>query len=443
MQKLSRSVLPLAMLLIASAALAQRSQLELQVVDMNDAELGPVNVTVFAPTGEIVVQEATRKNGRLRIRLAPAEAPYRLLLQKEGYPDRELEVEILDGGRDRSLRAQLWDEETARKQQAIDAFNEGIGKIQAGDAAGALPLFEQAVEIDPTIAAAHRTIAAILHNLGRLDDALEPASKYVEMEPIPPDFASMFFDIFAAAGDPRAEEAKQLAIEAGMGADLAPGIFSQGVQAVRAGDDEGAVELFREAASLNPGLHQAYRNIGTIYFNDGKYDEALVELDRTLEMDPRNQEALRMKYFSFASLGRLDDSIEAGKAWLEVNPTAGRQVQFQAQQLFDQEAFGNAKLYDQSLIAWDDNHPRAHFRLGVIYRRSADSGPAREHLTKYLESAPDDEDAEDLARAHYELGILAVNASDTDAAREHLSKSLELDPEGEFADVARAALEGL
>lgn len=443
MHRFSRSVLPLAMLLVASAALAQRSQLELQVVDMNDAELGPVNVTVFAPTGEIVVQEATRKNGRLRIRLAPAEAPYRLLLQKEGYPDRELEVEILDGGRDRSLRAQLWDEETARKQQAVDAFNEGIGKIQAGDAAGALPLFEQAVEIDPTIAAAHRTIAAILHNLGRLDDALEPASRYVEMEPIPPDFATMFFDIFAAGGDPRAEEAKQLAIEAGMGADLAPGIFSQGVQAVRAGDDEGAIELFREAASLNPRLHQAYRNIGTIYFNDGQYDEALVELDRTLEIDPRNQEALRMKYFSFASLGRLDDSIEAGKAWLEVNPTAGRQVQFQAEQLFDQEAFGNAKLYDQSLIAWDDNHPRAHFRLGVIYRRSADSGPARVHLTKYLESAPDEEDAEDLARAHYELGMLAVNASDAGAAREHLSKSLELDPEGEFADVAQAALDQL
>ena len=79
----------------------------------------------------------------------------------------------------------------------------------------------------------------------------------------------------------------------------------------------------------------------------------------------------------------------------------------------------------------------------MIYRRSADSGPAREHLTRYLESAQDDEDAGDLARAHYELGILAVNASDAEAAREHLSKSLELDPEGEFADVARAALDQL
>lgn len=442
MQKLIRSAIPLAILLVASAASAQRSQLDLQVHDMNGAEIGPVNVTVFSPQGEIVVQDATRKNGRLRIRLAVLEEPYRLLLQMDGYPERELEVQLAEG-RDRTLTVQLWDEETARKQQAIDAFNEGIGKIQAGDAAGALPLFEQAVEIDPTIAAAHRTIAAIRHSLGELDAALEPARKYVEMEPMPPEFASMFFDIFAAAGDPRAEEAKQLAIEAGKGPELAPGVFAQGVQAVRGGDDERAVELFREAAALNPRLHQAYRNIGTIHFNDGKYDEALVELDRTLELDPRNQEALRMKYFSFASLGRLDDSIEAGKAWIEVNPTAGRQVQFQAQQLFDQEAFGNAKLYDQSLIAWDDNHPRAHFRLGVIYRRSADSGPAREHLTRYLEAAPDDEDADNLARAHYELGMLAVNASDAGAAREHLSKSLEMAPEGEFADVARAALDQL
>ena len=442
MQKLIRSAIPLAILLAASAASAQRSQLDLQVHDMNGAEIGPVNVTVFSPQGEIVVQDATRKNGRLRIRLAVLEEPYRLLLQMDGHPERELEMQLAEG-RDRTLTVQLWDEETARKQQAIDAFNEGIGKIQAGDAAGALPLFEQAVEIDPTIAAAHRTIAAIRHSLGELDAALEPARKYVEMEPMPPEFASMFFDIFAAAGDPRAEEAKQLAIEAGKGPELAPGVFAQGVQAVRGGDDERAVELFREAASLNPRLHQAYRNIGTIHFNDGKYDEALVELDRTLELDPRNQEALRMKYFSFASLGRLDDSIEAGKAWIEVNPTAGRQVQFQAQQLFDQEAFGNAKLYDQSLIAWDDNHPRAHFRLGVIYRRSADSGPAREHLTRYLEAAPDDEDADNLARAHYELGMLAVNASDAGAAREHLSKSLEMAPEGEFADVARAALDQL
>ncbi len=447
MQRVNRTVLSLAtfaavglpsLLLVVSAASAQQRQLNLQVHDMNGAEIGPVSVTVFSPQGEIVVQDETRGNGRLRLRLAALDEPYRLLMRKDGHPDREIEVQV---DRDKTLTVQLWDEETARKQQAIDAFNDGIERIQAGDADGALPLFVRAAELDPTIAAAHRTMAAILHSQGKLDEALAPASRYLEQEPMPPDLASMFFDIFAAGGDPRAEEAKRMAIEAGNGAELAPGLFSQGVQAVRNGDHERAIELFREAAALNPGLHQAWRNIGTIYFNDGKYEAALAELARVLELDPRNQEALRMTFFSFASLGRLEDSIEAGKAWVAVNPAAGRQVQFQAQQLFDQEAFGNAKLYDQSLIAWDDNHPRAHFRLGVIHRRSADSALARKHLTRYLESAPDDEDVENLATAHYELGMLAVNAGDAGSAREHLSKSLEMAPEGEFADVARAALD--
>ncbi len=438
--RLARRLLALAILLAASAASAQRSQLELQVVDMAGAEIGPVNVTVYSPEGKIVEQTATRKNGRLRLRLAPSEAPYRLLLQKEGHPDRELEVEVVKG-RDRTLTAQLWDEEAAAKQQAVDAFNKGIERIRAGDTSGALSHFTKAAELDPTIADAQRTRAAILHSLGRLDEALEPASRFLEIESMTSDFAPMFFDIFAAAGDPRAEEAKQLAIEAGNGADLAPSVFLQGVQAIRKGDEDRAVELFREAVSLDPKLHQAYRNIGTVHFNDQKYEEALIELDRTLELDPKNQEALRMQYFSFASLGRLEDSIEAGRAWLEVNPTAGAQVQHQAEQFFQDEAYGNAKLYDQSLIAWDDNHPRAHLRLGVIYRRSADGSLARQHLTRYLETA--DADAKGLPQAHYELGMLAINTGDKDAAREHLGKFLELAPDDEDADVARTALEQL
>ena len=160
-------------------------------------------------------------------------------------------------GRDTSFTAQMWDEATMTKQQAVDNFNDGIRAIQAGDADSALPLFQKAVELDPTLSAAHRTIAAILHGMGKPAEALEPLNKYLEFEELPPEFVGMAFDIFLAAGDPRVEEAKQRAIEAGMGTEIAAGIFSQGVQAVRDSDDERAVELFTEAASLNPKLYQA------------------------------------------------------------------------------------------------------------------------------------------------------------------------------------------
>lgn len=441
MQRTVLRLLPLAMLFAASAATGQNAELDLRVQDMQGQELGPVNITITSPDGE-VIKETTRKNGRIKIRLKPADEPYKLLLQKEGHPDREVEF-TMTKGRDTSFAPQLWDEATMKKQKAVDAFNEGIRTIQGGDAVASLPHFEEAVEFDPTIAAAYRLIAAIRYDLGQNEEAAEPLNRYLELEPLPLEFAPMAFSVFLAVGDARAEEYKTASIDAGMGAQIAPDVFSQGVAAVRAGDDEGAVTLFTEAASLDPNLFQAYRNIGTIHFNNQNWEPALEALGRTLELDPGNNEALRMTFFSYALQGNLEDSIAAGKAWIEANPTAGRQVQHQAEQLFKDEVYGNAKLYDQSLIAWDDNHPRAHFRLGVIYRRSADSGPAKEHLTKYLASAPENEDIKDLARAHYELGILAVNASDAATAREHLSKSLELDPEGEFADVARAAVDQL
>ncbi len=460
MQKLALRVLPLALVFVATAAAAQRSELNVQVVDMNGAEVGPVNLTFTSPEGE-VVEAATKKNGKLKIRLkAAGEEPWKALLRMEGYPDQEREFHINEG-RDATFTVQLYDEATMIKQEAVDNFNDAIRAIQGGDAASALELFQKAVELDPTLAAAHRTIAAILHGMGKPAEALAPLDKYLESEELPPEFVGMAFDIFLAAGDPRVEDAKQKAIAAGMGMEIAASIFSQGVAAVREGEEEQAVELFTEAASLNPKLYQAYRNIGTIHFNNQNWGPALEALERTLELDPRNTEAMRMRFFSHALQGNLGDSVEAGKAWIAVNPTAGAQVQHQADQLFKAEAYGNVKLYDQSLIAWDDKHPRAHLRLGVIYRRSADSGPAREHLTRYLEMAAEAEDLlavspdnvgtatnirrklEDLARAHYELGMLAVNASDATAAREHLNKSLEMAPEGEFADVARAALDQL
>ncbi len=439
MQKLALRLLPLALLLFASAAAAQRSELTLQVLDMNEAEVGPVNLTFTSPEGE-VIEAATKKNGQLKIRLKPAEERWKVLLRTDGYPDQEREFSISEG-RDPRFTVRLLDEAAMIKQEAVDNFNDAIRAIQGGDADSALALFEKAVELDPTLAAAYRTIAAILHGMGKPAEAIEPLDKYLELEELPPEFVGMAFDIFLAAGDPRVEDAKRKAVAAGMGTEIAAGVFSQGVAAVREGEEEQAIELFTEAASLNPKLYQAHRNIGTIHFNNQNWGPALEALESTLELDPRNTEAMRMRFFSYALQGSLDDSVEAGKAWIAVNPTAGAQVQHQADQLFEQEVYGNAKLYDQSLIAWDDNHPRAHLRLGVIYRRSADSGPAREHLTKYLETAPEDETGR--SRAHYELGMLAINASDADAAREHLNKFLEMAPEDENADVARAALDQL
>ena len=50
------------------------------------------------------------------------------------------------------------------------------------------------------------------------------------------------------------------------------------------------------------------------------------------------------------------------------------------------EAFGRA-------LAKDPNHPKSHYMLGLCYASTSENAKAREHLTKFLELAPNDNDA--------------------------------------------------
>ena len=87
MQKLALRVLPLALVFVATAAAAQRSELTLQVADIDGNELGPVSLVFTSPEGEVLAA-ATKKNGKLKIRLKPADAPYKLLLRMEAIRTR-------------------------------------------------------------------------------------------------------------------------------------------------------------------------------------------------------------------------------------------------------------------------------------------------------------------------------------------------------------------
>jgi Flp pilus assembly protein TadD len=61
--------------------------------------------------------------------------------------------------------------------------NEGVTLYEQGDYQGALGKFEQATEVDPTLAAAWSDKGCALGRLGRRDAALEAFNKALEIEP--------------------------------------------------------------------------------------------------------------------------------------------------------------------------------------------------------------------------------------------------------------------
>lgn len=208
MTKLPLRLLALALFLSPAVGTSQSSQLQLEVVDMSGNRVGPVKVLITSPDGEVIETE-TRRNGRLRIGLRPAETPYRLLLQKAGFPDRETHIQ-LNAGRTTIAKIELLDEATNRKQQAVDAFNSGIHVARTGDSQGALSLFQRAAELDPTIANAHWMVASGLADQERFEEAAVALDNYLEMEDMNVEVAPLALAIFEATGDPRAQEAARI-----------------------------------------------------------------------------------------------------------------------------------------------------------------------------------------------------------------------------------------
>ncbi len=208
MTNLPLRLLALALFLSPAVGTSQTSQLQLEVVDMSGNRVGPVKVLITSPDGEVIETE-TRRNGRLRIGLRPAETPYRLLLQKAGFPDRETHIQ-LNAGRTAIAKIQLLDETTNRKQQAVDAFNSGTHAGRTGDSQGALSLFQRAAELDPTIANAHLMVASGLADQERFEEAAVALENYLGMEDMDAEVAPLALVIFEATGDPRAKEAARI-----------------------------------------------------------------------------------------------------------------------------------------------------------------------------------------------------------------------------------------
>jgi tetratricopeptide (TPR) repeat protein len=85
----------------------------------------------------------------------------------------------------------------------------------------------------------------------------------------------------------------------------------RGMDRVRRGQYEEAVDIFDKVIAQNPESVEAWNNRGVALFRAGRPDEAIASYDRSLELDPENLDALRNKGFVLRALGRLDEALEA------------------------------------------------------------------------------------------------------------------------------------
>lgn len=165
----------------------------------------------------------------------------------------------------------------------------------------ALPLWQRAVSARPDNSRYIFQLARALHRYGRLEEALEQYLNVVAIEPEHEKALSAVGEIAgtvlraAASGNSGSRARATSAAKRLSALGTAPALFaSAGVariiaaqgRAVMAADPAMAVERFEEALDLCPGLAEALAGLAVCFERLGKFENAIANLEKQLELDP-------------------------------------------------------------------------------------------------------------------------------------------------------------
>jgi tetratricopeptide (TPR) repeat protein len=104
-------------------------------------------------------------------------------------------------------------------------------------------------------------------------------------------------------------------------------LIKKGMDRVRRGQFQEAVEIFDRVLAANTRLPEAWNNKGVALFRLGNIIEALKCYDESLALDAENLEALRNKGFALRASGRLKEALQCYDAVLAAG---GEALDFEA-----------------------------------------------------------------------------------------------------------------
>ena len=166
-----------------------------------------------------------------------------------------------------------------------------------------------------------------------------------------------------------------------------------------------------------------YVDRAIIYYQDKKFDEALKELRRALELDPQNTDALYYEGLAYAASNRAGEAQAAWEKARGLNP-ADLDVAFQLGVLyFNRQEYEKAEPSLRQVYGPEPTRPNIGYYLGFIEYRKKNY---REALTFLRGNVASDEDFGQLTRFYAGLTLTALGFPRE--ARAEIEDALRLQP---------------
>ncbi len=166
-----------------------------------------------------------------------------------------------------------------------------------------------------------------------------------------------------------------------------------------------------------------YVDRAIIDYQDKKFDEALKELQRALELDPQSADALYYQGLVYAASNRAGDAQAVWEKARGLNP-ADLDIAFQLGVLnFNRQEYDKAEALLRQVYGPEPTRPNIGYYLGFIEYRKKNY---REALTFFKGNVPSDDDFAQLARFYSGLAMSAMGFPRE--ARAEIEEALKLQP---------------
>lgn len=178
-----------------------------------------------------------------------------------------------------------------RAEEAKRIHNEAVALVNAGDQAGALAKFQQALAVDPNLQESLLGAATAALGLGRNEEAADAAEAILKSNPENEAALRIRFNAALALNDP----ARLVDALVGLG-QVEPevardGLLKMAFDAYDANDLTRARERFQQVLSIDPDHILSHYYVGLIHVNQGAKDQAVKHLERFLQLAPDHPEA--------------------------------------------------------------------------------------------------------------------------------------------------------
>jgi tetratricopeptide (TPR) repeat protein/serine/threonine protein kinase len=351
--------------------------------------------------------------------------------EKETREEEVRRQALLDKEREDTAKKKA-DEEAPAAEQALKQLDQGKAYAAEGDHSRAIAAFDEAIRLDPKLAAGYWLRGVSRAIKGDHDRAISDYEEAIRLDPL---LADAYFGrgfSFSVKGDQdRAVADYNEAIR--LNPKLAGAFWQRGLVLMKKGDLDRALTEYNEAVRVDPTLARAYANRANVFEIKGEYIRAITDYDEALRLQPDLPDAHYGRGFSHAILGDYDQAIADYDAAIRLNPNAAlvywrRGTCYSLKGDFDRAI----KDYDEALRL-NPKLAGAYWQRGVLYANKGDHTQAVNDYTEAIRLDPQ------LVRAYWDRGNSRAIKGDHTRAIADFNEAIRLDPKLTGAYLSRGA----